>query len=96
MLKGHLKVQLSKDEELTLHNTVPQLPELPIQFQWFTIRVKIPGSKKKNTSELIYMDSETTQLPITPLLPVTDIDDISSPEMLLFHFACEVDGRHGH
>lgn len=56
MLKGHLEVKLPKDEELTLYYTVPQLPELPIQFQWFTVWVKIPGSKKKRTSELLCIE----------------------------------------
>lgn len=59
MLKGHLEVKLPKDEELTLYYTVPQLPELPIQLQWFTVWVKIPGlKKKKRTSELLCIELE--------------------------------------
>lgn len=58
MLKGHLEVKLSKDKELTLYYTVPQLPKLPIQFHRFTLWVKIPGSKKKRGNDLPYMNSE--------------------------------------
>lgn len=42
MLKGHLKVELSENEQLTLHHTVSQLPELAVQLQRITSRVEIP------------------------------------------------------
>lgn len=58
MLKGHLEVKLPKDEELTLYDTVPQLPELPIQFQCFTVWVKVPGLKRNRDSELLCKDFE--------------------------------------
>lgn len=32
VLEGDVEVELSEDEELTLHNAVPQVPELLITF----------------------------------------------------------------
>lgn len=43
VLKGDLKTQNPQHKELTLHNAVPQRPEVSVQLQGFAAGVKVPS-----------------------------------------------------
>lgn len=45
VLKGDLETQNPQHEELTLHNAVPQRPEVGVQLQGLTARVKVPSGE---------------------------------------------------
>lgn len=53
VLEGDVEVELSEDEELTLNDTVPQVPELLVTFERSAAAVEIPGreARKENVSE---------------------------------------------
>lgn len=42
VFEGDVEVELSEDEELTLHHAVPQLPELLVTFEWSAAFVEVP------------------------------------------------------
>lgn len=42
VFKEDIEVELAQDEQLTLHHTVPEIPELLVTLQWSTATVEEP------------------------------------------------------
>lgn len=47
VFKGNVEVELSQDEELTLHHAVPQVPELLVTFKRSAATVEIPTREER-------------------------------------------------
>lgn len=46
VFEGDVEVELSEDEELTLHHAVPQVPELLVTFKRSAAFVEVPARDK--------------------------------------------------
>lgn len=47
VFKGNIEVELSQDEQLTLHHAVPEIPEFLVTFQRSAAAVEIPEKERK-------------------------------------------------
>lgn len=51
VFKGNVEVELSENEQLTLHHAVPQLPEVLVTFQRSAATVEIPAEEERKGDE---------------------------------------------